>query len=189
MKIIYKDVKFYRGKRLGSGGILAYGKKIAILLMIFCAFTCQMSDADVIRRDFLQLIKHGNSTVSENLKAGLHNYDLWWRTLSSRQKRIARLVDKVEKEYKSTHAQRPIEFTEANVVEISNQVGVINLLDIEVVEQRVQQHINMYNSAIKSEEMNKGIDKTIKNPLQEGIHSLLNRRAHPLHSCLVFSVV
>ena len=69
-------------------------------------------------------------------------------------------MDKIEKEYKSNHNHVPIEFTEANVVEISNQVGVVNSLDIEVVEQRVKQHICDYNNIIKAEALTKSIDKT-----------------------------
>jgi len=138
-----------------------FNKNLSILLIFLSLSLCApKAYGDVIRKNLVHIIKHGDKVMSENLKTSLNKHDLWWKSLSGKQKKIARGVDRVEKEYKSEHNQLPVEYTSANVAEISNQVGVVNLSDAEVVEHRLQEHIEDYNNIIKAQGLSKAVDKT-----------------------------
>jgi len=141
-----------------------FNKKLSVLIIFFffssLTLCAPKAYGDVIHKNLAHIIRHGDKVMTESLKANLDKHDRWWKSLSGKQKKIARGVDKVEKEYKSNHNQIPIEYTPENVAEISNQVGVVNLLDAEVVEHRLKEHIEDYNNIIKAQGLSKAVDKS-----------------------------
>lgn len=141
-----------------------YKKSLFILLLIY-SFACVVY-ADEQNETLFDALQTGGNALQQKQLNNLKNYNLWWSSLSPKQKQIAYSVDKIEEDFKLNNNGKPMVNSYNNIVKISYLLNLRSPYDRAIVEKRLQQHIDIYEDSQKIEQLEATYGK-LKKKIQE----------------------
>lgn len=141
-----------------------YKKSLFILLLIYSFASVVYADEQ--NETLFDALQTGGNALQQKQLNNLKNYNLWWSSLSPKQKQIAYSVDKIEEDFKLNNNGKPMVNSYNNIVKISYLLNLRSPYDRAIVEKRLQQHIDIYEDSQKIEQLEATYGK-LKKKIQE----------------------